>query len=524
MRPVIAVTFVLSLAAGCGAGVTHHFSSDDGGGGGEPRDMSFVFGGGDATMKVCMPNDPPLCDGDSAYKICRGDGSGYDSNPCPIGATCMGGLCVCTLGDRQCSGQDVMVCGMDMQFHVDKTCPMGSVCQGGSCGDPRCSEEIISTNMQALPTNAWPRFRHDNRNTGVSPALVAAMPKLKWKTFIGGSQYGGKLGAMTSGPVVNQNNVLFVGAGDLDNMGGSFYSLDNNGKKLWTFPSKRGLGLSTAVVRADGESYFAASTQTLWAVDPKGAKAWSYMVGSVADGSPIVTKDGTLIYSSDDGSVYALDPNGKLVWKSDPKSGPGEVDAGLAESCDGKIYAGGANGWTQMDAKTGQTLWRVPPHGAYPAMVVSSPLVTADGTMFGWEFDGTGWAIDTTGKVLWQKQWPTKAGAAPTKIGDTLYVVLNDGALHAVDAANGNEKWVKPVGDGNSVFLLAGPVVDGNQRIYFNSHDGFVYCFDTTGKQLWRIAASGQPNSGYYWAGDIAIGNDGTLYVPGNDGSLYAFQ
>ena len=516
-----ALASLILLIAGCGTSTSRNYVPPGGGGG---NDQGISFADVDLGTRACDPNEAPTCDGQSVVRACRADGSGYDSTPCPDGALCMAGQCSCTPGDRTCSGSDVMVCDAGGMFQVEKTCGAGSVCANGYCTDARCADESMSSNPNALPTNAWPRFRHDNRNTGVTQTKVAAMPKMKWKTFIGGSSYGGRLSAMTSGAVVNQNNVLFVGAGDADGKMGSFYSLDAKGNKLWTFAAQRGLGLSTAAVRADGSSYFAASTQTLWAVDPKGAKLWSYAVGSVADSNPIVTKDGILIYSSDDGSVYALDPMGKLVWKSDPATGPGEVDGGLAESCDGKIYAGGAHGWTQLDEKTGKTLWQVKPHGAYPAMVCSSPLVTADGTMYGWEIDGTGSAIDATGKVLWTRTWGTKAGAAPTKIGNTLYVVLNDGALHAVDATNGKDVWQKPVGDGNSVFLLAGPVVDGNQRIYFNSQDGFVYCFDANGNQIWRIAASGQGNSGYSWAGDIAIGNDGTMYVPGNDGNLYAFQ
>jgi outer membrane protein assembly factor BamB len=503
----------LALVA-CGSGGV--FRPTDGGG---AKDLAINFGDGGGP--VCSPNDPPGCDGTS-IATCRSDGSGYDYSPCATG--CINGVCTCNPGDVQCSGQDVQTCQNDGTWMTTSTCANGMNCMNGSCGDARCADEVNSTNPHALPTNAWPRFRHDNRNTGSTPAKVAAMPKMKWKTFIGGSSYGGQLGALVSGAVVNQNNVLYIGAGDGDGMGGNYYSLDATGKKVWTFSAQRGLGLSTPAVRADATSYFASSSAQLFGVDPMGKQVFVYIVGSVADSNPIVTKDGTLIYSSDDGSLYALDATGKLIWKSDPQTGPGEVDGGLAESCDGKILAGGALGWTQLDAMTGKTEWRISPHGAYPAMVCSSPLVDASGVMYGFEFDGTGSAIDPTGKVLWQKAFPGGAGGAPAKIGNTLFVVLNDGNMHAIDATTGVEKWSKPVGNGQSIFLLAGPVVDGNNTIYFNSHDGYVYAFDTTGKQLWRIAASGLNNTGHYWAGNIAIGNDGTMYVPGNDGNLYAFK
>src|SRR5207247_2578010 len=114
----------------------------------------------------------------------------------------------------------------------------------------------------------------------------------------------------------------------------------------------RGLGLSTPAVRADETSYFASSSALLFAVDPAGKEVWRYQVGSVSDSDPIVTRDGILVYSSDDGSVYALGADGKLQWKSDPLTGPGEVDGGVGETCDGKLIIGGKNGWFKMDAAT----------------------------------------------------------------------------------------------------------------------------------------------------------------------------
>ncbi len=43
------------------------------------------------------------------------------------------------------------------------------------------------------------------------------------------------------------------------------------------------------------------------------------------------------------------------------------------------------------------------------------------------------------------------------------------------------------------------------------------------GQQLWKVPTSGKSFKAT-WVGTMAIGNDGTLYVPGNDGYLYALQ
>jgi len=74
------------------------------------------------------------------------------------------------------------------------------------------------------------------------------------------------------------------------------------------------------------------------------------------------------------------------------------------------------------------------------------------------------------------------------------------------------------------MYRHGGPVVDGRMRLYFSSNDGSVYAFDATGNALYKLTASGIATPGGNSYGTMAIGKDGTLYVPGNDGYLYAFQ
>jgi len=504
--------FALLIWSGCGGtgGAVH----PDGGGTGDGPQFNFDFAG-----MVCSPSDPPQCDG-SAVKVCRMDGSGYDFSPCASG--CMNGACSCNPGDVQCMGQDVQQCGMDGAWHTTQTCMNGTQCINGMCADARCADETMSTNPHALPTNAWPRFRHDNRNTGSTPATVAAMPKLKWKAGpYGTHSLNGNLGGMASGVAVNQANVVFVGAGDGDGMNGALWGLDNTGKKLWVFAGNRGFGYTTPAVRADGTSYFSSADGNAYAVDPMGGLAWKFSFGFQDDSSPIVTSTGHVIYGSDTHELFAMDFNGALLWKSDPQTGPGEVDSALAETCDGKVIAGGSNGWTALDSNTGMTLWQVKANA-----LMSSPMVTADGTVYGLDMSGIAIAIDSTGKVIWQQQvGPAGAGTSVAKVGNQLFMVTNDGNLKAIDSATGKLNWSKPVNNAAEIYKHGGPVVDGKQRLYVSSNDGNLYAFDTAGNQAWKLAVSGvaapaMSNS----FGETAIGFDGTLYIPGNDGNLYAFQ
>lgn len=424
----------------------------------------------------------------------------------------------CTPKTTNCDGSNVVTCGDDGVFHTTLACPPGTVCITGRCDDERCPDETAAPKEFALPNNAWPKYRHDNRNSGFTRAAIADSPKLQWKVFVGG---GYRDAGLASGAVINQDNRVFIGAGDKDGKGGSFYAYDALGKLVYTYPAKRGWGLSTPAVRQDGTAYFAAQDSFLYAVKPDGTTLWTYKTGANADSDPIVTREGTLIYTSDDGLVYALNPDGTLRWKSDLATGPGEVDGGVAQACDGRVVVGGRNGWYAHAVADGAVVWKVAGDA-----VSSTPLLAADGTMYGLDSGSKAWAIDAAGKVLWSKA--VGSGSISTgmaRIGSMVFVVTLDGKLHALDAKTGAELWARDAGNAavGTGEQVAAPVVDGNLRIYFSGTDGFVRAWDTTGKELWKIAASGVA-SAVSWAGNLAIGADGSLYVPGNDGYLYVFR
>ncbi len=439
-------------------------------------------------------------------------------------AFCEGGVCACTLGTGICQGAQALECGADGAMHATIACPTGTVCVAGRCDDIRCPDETDPTLGElALPIHAWPRYRHDNRNSGITTAVVADKPVFVRKTFIGGTAYDSQTG-LASGPVIDQNGRIYIGGGELDGKNGAYYAFDPTGPLLFTFLSNRLTGLSTPAVRQDGTSFVASGGKVLFAITGQGQQAWTYSTSLGTDGDPIVTREGTIIYPSEDGAVYAFDPTGKLIWKSDATVGPGEADSAMAQSCDGRIYVGGINGFFALDVVTGKTKWSVPATTQYQA-VSASPTVTADGIMYGVDGGGIGYALDPTGKIIWSRALGAAGATSPTHIATLLIVVLNDGKIHALDAATGKEKWAQPVGYTltRGVGKVAGPVVDGHLRTYINSTDGFVYAFDLTGTLLWKIAASGVAHAQLF-SGGIAIGADGTMAVPGNDGYLYLFK
>ena len=65
---------------------------------------------------------------------------------------------------------------------------------------------------------------------------------------------------------------------------------------------------SGPLVDRDGNIYFGAHDDTLYALTPHGELRWAEEVGGDVDSSPILLADGTLIVGSDDGHLYAFGP------------------------------------------------------------------------------------------------------------------------------------------------------------------------------------------------------------------------
>jgi hypothetical protein len=490
--PLVGATFVLLAGAlGACAGPTTGARLGSGQGGGAPAPDAGTDALADAVTPdapspdaghTCDPKSPPQCNGPNAVETCRSDGSGWDMTPCTMGP-CQNGQC-------------------------QKLCPPGTVFSFGQCDDIRCPDELPSSSPLnvGLPTNsdAWPRFRHDNRSSGWSRAKVAASPALLWHKLVNG--WG-------RGPAVDPNGVVYANMTSWDQTTALFDAIDATGMVLWS----SSLGQdhtqtipSVPAVRADGTAYAstaltALATDTgpglLTALAPGGSTKWGFQTPATADGSPVVAHNGTIVYPSNDLSVYAIDPGGNLIWKTKPSSGPGLVHGGVAESCDGHIIVGGSNGWAALDITTGNNLWLVPANAQ-----ATSPVVAADGTMYGLDNSGIGWAIDATGTVIWSKQLMNGplSTASIAKLGKLLIAApgANNVPLLGVDADTGMILWSIPGGNG----FFGGPVIDGNLHIYVNDY-GKVRAFDASGQELWSIATGGGSFS------ELAIAPGGTIYV-----------
>lgn len=91
---------------------------------------------------------------------------------------------------------------------------------------------------------------------------------------------------------------------------------------------------------------------------------------------------------------------------------------------------------------------------------------------------GTAWKFRTGGRVI----------SSPLVVGDAVYVGSTDGALYAVNRADGTERWK---------FATQGPIASSPAAaggvVFISSLDGNVYGVDAaTGKERWRFATKGE--------------------------------
>lgn len=427
-----------------------------------------------------------------------------------VGGSSSGASATCTmLVDASDVPSGACLTGPCQDGQCQNVCPPGTVFSFGQCDDIRCPDELagFTATSVGLPSNsnAWPRFRHDNRSSGWSRAKVSPSPKLAWHKLVNG--WG-------PGPVIDANGLIYANMTSWDQTTALFDTIDSTGAIVWS--SSLGQDHTQALpsvpaVRADGTAYAssaltALATATgpglLSAITAGGVPAWRYQTPSTANGAPIVANDGTIVYPSNDSSLYALDANGKLHWKTNSSTGPGLVHGGVAESCDGHIIVGGSNGWAALDATTGGNLWLVPANAQ-----ATSPVVAADGTMYGLDNSGNGWAIDATGAVIWSKPLLTGplATASIAKLGNVLIAAAgaSNVPLVGVDANTGAILW-SAKGSGNGFF--GGPIIDGNLNVYVNDY-GTVRAFNVNGQELWAIPTGGGSFS------ELAIAPSGTIYV-----------
>lgn len=350
-------------------------------------------------------------------------------------------------------------------------------------------------------TGSVPRFRYDDRNSGVASGEAPGSSfDLAWSFEA--------LGRVRTTPTVADETV-YLGDGH-----GEVHALDlATGAVDWTteVAPKPREGIWASPTVGDGRIVVGAIADpeatsarfvSLDAAD--GTIEWTVEVGRYAESAPAVV-DG-FVYTAADPGVLCLDAaTGDREWLFDTAAVVEDQSTdtvhGAVAVADGTVVAATSSGNVHaVDAESGERQWTVRTGGG----IQSGPVIV-DGTVYAANYTGTVLALDVaTGERLWTAETDARVETPLAATGDTVYAADADGVAYAFAAADGAERWARELpGD-----AAGAPVRTDDAVLVGTARPGGVVALDAdSGERRWEFptdAAVGAP----------VLAFDGAVLVP----------
>lgn len=232
--------------------------------------------------------------------------------------------------------------------------------------------------------------------------------------------------------------------------------------------------------------------------------------------SNAILVENTLIFGSRNSGLVAIYPKMMEVRWSLPIKG-GVVSEITVDR--GSAYFGGGDGHLySVNTENGRVNWRYDLRNPQ----ISRPTVEG-GRLFVATTDDTVYAFDAgTGKWLWH--YPRRSSlsahilgaSAPLVDGNDVIAGLSDGFLVALSVQDGQLKWERKLHQGTRFIDVDAHPILNEGTIYVPSYDGSLYALKRQGGQVvWRFDAGGS---------NQVLVEDQKLYLPSSDGSIYALQ
>jgi outer membrane protein assembly factor BamB len=317
--------------------------------------------------------------------------------------------------------------------------------------------------QEAQQGTDWTTARFDLRRTGAVPGTPSpTMPKLIWSFKKENTE-----GFLSSPAVVgNRVYIASVTRGAFQRLvGGKIWCLDaDTGKVAWSSaPEDFRPTFSSPVVAGDylvcGEGLHDTRDARVVCLDirpeMKGAVVWTFATKNHVECTPVVANGKVYVGAGDDG-YYCLDlkpdANGqpKVLWHLPGEQYP-DAETSLAVH-EGKVYAGLGNAGQALcvlDAETGKELQRLP----MPYPVFSPPSIA-------------------NGKIY-------------LGMGKGDYINLGEGGeVRCLNLKTLQTEWTFPLEQ-----TVLGAVAVKEDKLYFGSRDGYLYCLARNGKQVGKFKA-----------------------------------
>ncbi len=203
--------------------------------------------------------------------------------------------------------------------------------------------------------------------------------------------------------------------------------------------------------------------------------AWSRSAGAVSAPARSPEGHGPVVVLTGDGSVQALSPEtGEPLWSAPVE----EADGAPVVGADGTVYvASGKHHLVALDGDDGQPRWS----REFQGWLVGAPAVSAEGTL---------------GMVLKEH-------------GDQVL---------CLDAATGETRWQRPLQQ-QSMLGRSVAISPQGTILAFENADLSLRALDgQSGRTVWKFPVSD------YLSGDLAVGDDGSVYVSRTSGDVLALD
>jgi len=240
----------------------------------------------------------------------------------------------------------------------------------------------------------------------------------------------------------------------------------DDGTELWRSGElESGSALFSIPTLVDGTVHFSTGNR-LHAVDAAdGTERWRFDDRDVR--GPIQAFDDQRVYAAGPGGVFAISQEDATEqWSVDLRAGIGMT------AVDGSVYVARRDDDPEqqtieaIDAENGEQRWSVPVNDWS-----FGPAAVGDGTLYAGADNGAVYAIDTAdGTVDWRtEELELRRALEPAAVtDDTVYITEGSGAVFALDVADGSERWRIDLGEGASVpSVVDGTLyVDGGETLY----------------------------------------------------------
>ena len=255
---------------------------------------------------------------------------------------------------------------------------------------------------------------------------------------------------------------------------------------------------------------------------------------------PVIGYDGTIYIGANNGIFYALNPeDGSIRWVYPTAFDTFAIYSTPVTDQQGIVYFGAKDGnvYALRAPKRGimgELVWSL----SLGTTIETSPALTPDGTLVigadDWAYYGITPPRGGAGpRIKWRFQTQGNLIASPAVDSDgTVFVASMDGNIYALDPPKEAGQSVKvrwsfsSGGRDDKGGFENTPAVDKEGTLYIGGNDGILYALDTkTGKVKWTF--DGVARSGYRTYAifsSAAIGPDRTIYFGGKNGDLYAIR